>query len=104
MESPEQIATRLMAPNNPSGLWTYEQVRALIIEAAESAPLSADERRAAWAALHQVRDAMGELFGPVANLGDPDLIPSYDREATALVEGLQRIKARLRRLEQHIAR
>jgi hypothetical protein len=35
-ESPEQIATRLMAPNNPSGLWTYDQVRALIIEAVKA--------------------------------------------------------------------
>lgn len=39
-ESPEQIATRLMAPASTSALWTYEQVRALLIEA-----VSEDRRR-----------------------------------------------------------
>lgn len=93
-ESPEQIATRLMAPASPSALWTHDQVRALIIEAAESAPLSAGERRQAWAALHMVRDAMGELFGPMAVSGDPDHVPSYGREAEAIIAGLRRIKDR----------
>jgi hypothetical protein len=94
-DTPEQIADRLMSPGTTSAWWTYEQVRALIIEAAESAPLSAGERKAAWAALHQVRDAIGELFGPLASLGDPDRIPSYDREAEAIINGLQRIADRL---------
>jgi hypothetical protein len=33
LESPEQIAARLMAPASTSALWTYGQVRALIIAA-----------------------------------------------------------------------
>jgi hypothetical protein len=70
-------------------------VRTLIIEAAESAPLSAGERKAAWAALHMVRDAMGELFGPVASVGDPDTVPTYEREAEAIIAGLQRIMDRM---------
>ena len=85
-----------MAPASPAALWTHDQVRRLIIEAAESAPLSAGERRQAWAALHMVRDAMGELFGPLASIGDPDGVPSYEREAEAIVAGLQRVAHRLK--------
>ena len=84
-----------MYPGTTSALWTHDQVRALIIEAAESAPLSSGERRAAWGALHMIRDAMGELFGPMTSLGDPDAVPSYDREAEAIIAGLQRIADRL---------
>jgi hypothetical protein len=98
-ETPEQIADRLMTPSTSSALWTHDQVRRLIIEAAESAPLSAGERRQAWAALHMVRDAMGELFGPLAASGDPDHVPTYAREAEAIIAGLQRVKARLVELE-----
>jgi hypothetical protein len=95
MPTPEEIAARLMAPGTTSALWTYDQVRRLIIEAAESAPMSAAERRLAWAALHMVRDAMGELFGPLAASGDPDHVPSYEREAEAIIAGLQRIADRM---------
>ena len=35
--TPEQIATRLMAPAGSEALWTYKQVRALIIRAVEEA-------------------------------------------------------------------
>lgn len=38
--TPEQIADRLMAPASPSALWTYDQVRALIIEAAKAARIT----------------------------------------------------------------
>lgn len=34
-EPPEQIAARLMAPAAQSALWTYDQVKALIIKAIE---------------------------------------------------------------------
>jgi len=94
-ETPEEIASRLMAPGTSSALWTYDQVRSLIIAAAETAPLSAEERGHAWAALHMIRDAMGELFGPLGVSGDPDHVPSYEREAEAIIAGLQRIADRL---------
>lgn len=35
-ESPEKIATRLIAPASTSALWTYDQVRALLIEAVKA--------------------------------------------------------------------
>ena len=38
---------------------------------------------------------MGELFGPLASLGDPDAVPNYAREAEAIIAGLQRIADRL---------
>lgn len=45
-ESPEQIATRLMAPASASALWTYDQVRALIIEAVKAGADNQDGPRA----------------------------------------------------------
>lgn len=96
-ETPEEIAARLMAPASPSALWTHDQVRALIIEAAESAPSSAAERRDARSAFRMIKDAMGELFGPVASVADEDAVPAplYRHEAEAIIAGLQRIKDRL---------
>lgn len=35
-ETPEEIATRLMAPASPSALWTHAQVRALLIDAVKA--------------------------------------------------------------------
>jgi predicted trehalose synthase len=93
-ETPEQIATRLMAPASPSALWTHDQVRRLIIEATESAPLSASERRAVRSAFRQIKDAMGELFGPLAAVSD-EPAPEYHHEAGAIIAGLRRLAERL---------
>jgi hypothetical protein len=97
-ESPEQIADRLMAPAATSALWTHDQVRRLIIEAAESAPLSAAERRDARAAFRMIKDAMGELFGPTAPVAHEDAVPTplYRHEAEAIIEGLKKLAERIR--------
>lgn len=89
-ETPEQIAARLMAPASPSALWTHDQVCLLLIEAAESAPLSAAERKEARSAFRMIKDAMGELFGPVAPVSDKPA-PEYRHEAEAIIAGLQRL-------------
>ena len=96
-ETPEQIAARLMAPATSSAWWTHDQVRGLIIEAAESAPSSAAERRDARAAFRMIKDAMGELFGPLASVVHEDAVPAplYRHEAEAIIAGLQRIADRL---------
>ena len=99
-ETPEEIAARLMAPSTSSAWWTHDQVRALIIEAAESAPSSAAERRDARAAFRMIKDAMGELFGPAASVAHEDAVPAplYRHEAELVIAGLQRIKDRLAEL------
>ena len=98
--SPEQIADRLMGPAAPSAPWSHDQVRALIIEAAQSAPLSAAEARAA---LRMVRDAVEELFGPLASLPSEEGVlregPEFHHEAEAIIAGLQRVCDRLRQME-----
>lgn len=56
------------------------------------APMSRDERRAAWAALRMVRDAIGELFGPRASIESEEAVllrgPEYHHEAEAIIEAL----------------
>lgn len=97
-ETPEQIADRLLAPNNPSGWWTYDQVRRVVTEAAESAPSSAAERRDARAAFRMIKDVMGELFGPVASVANEDAVPAplYRHEAEIIIAGLQRLADKTR--------
>ena len=99
-ESSEEMADRLMAPASPAALWTYDQVRMLLIEAAESAPLSTGERREARAALRMIRDAIGEMFGPLAPMPDDERLITYAQEAEAIIAGLQRVATRLRELEE----
>lgn len=96
-ETSEQIAARLMAPATTSAWWTHDQVRALVIEAAESAPSSAAERSDARAGFQMIKDAMGELFGPLASVAHEDAVPAplYRHEAEAIIAGLQRIADRL---------
>lgn len=94
--SPEDIADRLMAPAAPSALWTHDQVRRLLIEAAETAPLSAAERRDARSAFRQIEEAMGELFGPLAPVANSDALPrpEYRHEAEAIIAGLKKLAER----------
>lgn len=51
-QSPVKIASRLMAPASTSALWTYDQVRTLIIEA--------------------IREERGELEERPARKGEPE--------------------------------
>ena len=92
-----------MASAGPSALWTYDHVRALIVEAAQTAPLPTAEREEARAALRMVRDAMEELFGPLASLPSEEGVlhkgPEYHHEAEAIIAGLQRVCDRLRQME-----
>jgi hypothetical protein len=103
METPEEIATSLMAPASPSALWTHAQVRALLIEAAQTAPLSTAERRGARGAIRMVRDAVEQLFGPVASLPSEEGVlrrgPEYHHDADAIIAGLQRVHDQLRQIE-----
>jgi hypothetical protein len=87
-----------MAPASKSALWTHDQVRQLLIEAAESAPLSAAERREARSAFRMIKDAMGELFGPMAPVAHEDAAPAplYRHEAEAIIEGLKKLAERVR--------
>jgi len=44
LETPEQIAARIMAPASLSALWTHDQVRALIIQAIREERAKTDRR------------------------------------------------------------
>jgi hypothetical protein len=54
------------------------------------------ERLAGWAALRMIRDAVDELFGPVASLeSEEDVLqrgPELHHEAQAIVDALGRIR------------
>jgi hypothetical protein len=55
-------------------------------------PLSSDERADAWASLQIIRQAIGELFGPVASIESEEAVllcgPEFHHEAEAIVEAL----------------
>ncbi|TIW25254.1 MAG: hypothetical protein E5V63_18400 [Mesorhizobium sp.] len=61
------------------------------------APLTRDERLAAWASLRMVADAIGELFGPRASIESEDASllrgPEFHHFAQGIVEALQRLAA-----------
>lgn len=54
-----------------------------------------NERKDAWAALRMVRDAIGELFGPVASIESEEAVllrgPEYHHEAEAIIDALKRV-------------
>ncbi|MBZ9821913.1 hypothetical protein [Mesorhizobium sp. CA4] len=53
-----------------------------------------EERRAAWAALRMIGEAVGELFGPEASMQSEDTIgPEFHDYAEAIIEALQRVAA-----------
>ena len=58
--------------------------------------MKADERQAAWAALGMIRDAIGELYGPVASIESEEAVllrgPEFHHEAEAIVAALQRVR------------
>jgi len=57
--------------------------------------LTQDERQRAWAALRMVRDAIEELFGPVASIESEEAVllrgPEMHHEAEAIIAALQRV-------------
>lgn len=56
--------------------------------------MSDEERRAAWAALRMIGEAVGELFGPRASMRSDDTIgPEFHHYAEAVIEALQRVAA-----------
>lgn len=65
--------------------------------------MTTDERQAAWAALRMIRDAIGELFGPVGSLDSEEAVllrgPEYHHEAEVQIEALQRVAAKLKEIK-----
>lgn len=66
----------------------------------------ASEREQAWAALRMTRDAVQELFGPIANLPSEEGVlhaaPEFIHEAEAQVAALMRIKERMKEFRDFI--
>jgi hypothetical protein len=59
--------------------------------------MTQDERQQAWASLRMIRDAIGELFGPVASIESEEAVllrgPEMHHEAEAVIAALQRVAA-----------
>lgn len=61
---------------------------------------------AAWASLRMVRDAIQELFGPIASVSSEEAVscvthgPELHHEAEALIEALKRVKSHIEGLNK----